>query len=176
MIRKFLVAVDGSDHASKALDLAIELAGAAKATMTVMTVVSDMPLSEGEAQLARTEFKSEVEVAMGAPQFGLGHSMTAAKDRLAEAGPAASLAVREALGQRLVEMGAAEAAGRGVSSVATRVATGDPAGAILMVASEEKPDFIVMGTRGLSNMKGLLVGSISNHVVQHATCSVITVK
>ena len=175
MIKKFLVALDGSDHASKALDLAVELAGSSKAVMTIMNVASDKSLSEGEVQLARTEFKSEVGQALNVPQFIQDPAITTA-DALTQASQGVGLRVRQAIGQRLVETGAAEAKRRGVAKAATRVEIGDPAATILAVAGEEKPDFIVMGTRGLGSMKGLLMGSVSHKVVQLAKCSVITVK
>ncbi len=176
MIRKFLVALDGSDHASKALDLAVELAGSSKAAITVLNVVSDKPLTEGEIQLARTEFKYGVGQALNAPQLIRDHASTTA-DALTEASQGiVGLAVRQAIGQRLVDRGAAEAKSKGVSQVNTLVEAGDPAATILAVAGEEKPDFIVMGTRGLGTMTGLLIGSVSHKVVRLANCSVITVK
>ena len=176
MIKKFLVALDGSDHASKALDLAVELAANCKAAITILNVASDQPLTEGEVQLARAEFRSEVVQALNVPQFIQDPTGTTTADALTQASQSVGLAVRQAIGQRLAEMGAVEAKSKGVSRVNTRVEVGDPAATILAAASEEKPDFIVMGTRGLGSMKGLLMGSVSHKVVQLADCSVITVK
>ncbi len=48
--------------------------------------------------------------------------------------------------------------------------------AILDVAKREKPDLIILGSRGLSGFKGMLLGSVSNKVVQHATCPVLVIK
>ena len=43
-------------------------------------------------------------------------------------------------------------------------------------AAEWKTDLIVMGTRGLSGFKKLLLGSVSSGVLSHATCSVLVVR
>lgn len=53
----------------------------------------------------------------------------------------------------------------------------EPAGkAITDIASIEKCDLIIMGSRGLTNLTGLFVGSVTNRVLQTAPCSVLVVK
>ena len=54
--------------------------------------------------------------------------------------------------------------------------SGGPRDEVLRVAEEEKCDFIVLGSRGLSPMKRVLVGSVSSYVVTHASCNVIVVQ
>ena len=54
--------------------------------------------------------------------------------------------------------------------------SGHPAEQILRVACEEDVDLIVMGSRGLSEWKALLLGSVSAHVIHHAHCSVLIVR
>ena len=53
MIRKIVVAHDGSTQAGKALDLAIDLAKAFDAALLVLHVKSSQPLTEGERRLGR---------------------------------------------------------------------------------------------------------------------------
>ena len=53
---------------------------------------------------------------------------------------------------------------------------GPEAEAILNVAQIREADLIVMGTRGLGSLRGLLLGSVSNKVVQHAPCPVLLVR
>lgn len=53
---------------------------------------------------------------------------------------------------------------------------GHPAEQIIRVAQEEQADLIVMGSRGLSEWKALLLGSVSDHVLHHAHCSVLIVR
>ncbi len=48
--------------------------------------------------------------------------------------------------------------------------------AITEFAANEKIDLIVVGTRGLSGFKKLLIGSVSSGVVTHAPCSVLVVR
>jgi nucleotide-binding universal stress UspA family protein len=49
------------------------------------------------------------------------------------------------------------------------------AGAILAAADELKADAILMGTRGLTRFKSVVLGSVSNAVLQHADRPVIVV-
>ncbi len=53
----------------------------------------------------------------------------------------------------------------------------EPAGeAITEIARIEKCDLIVLGTRGLTNLAGLIVGSVTNRVLQTAPCAVLVVR
>ncbi|WP_177503445.1 universal stress protein [Anaerosinus sp.] len=54
--------------------------------------------------------------------------------------------------------------------------TGSPAVAILEFAEKMDSDLIVIGSRGLGLVKGVLLGSVSQHVVERAKCPVIVVK
>ena len=56
------------------------------------------------------------------------------------------------------------------------VKQGDPAKCILAAIDEESADFVVMGSRGLSDLKGLLMGSVSHKVSHLAPCTCVTVK
>ncbi len=52
-----------------------------------------------------------------------------------------------------------------------------PAGiAIAEAAESEQCDVIVMGSRGLSNLKGLIIGSTTNRVLHLAKCPVFVVN
>ena len=54
--------------------------------------------------------------------------------------------------------------------------TGSPAPVIIDVAEECGIDLIVMGSRGLGLVKGVLLGSVSQYVVENAKCAVMVVK
>jgi nucleotide-binding universal stress UspA family protein len=60
--------------------------------------------------------------------------------------------------------------------VETVVREGYPATVIEDEAVRQNVDLIVIGTRGLSGIKHLLLGSIAERVVQKAPCPVLTVK
>jgi universal stress protein A len=51
-----------------------------------------------------------------------------------------------------------------------------PAQAIIDFADKEHIDLIVVGTHGRSGLSHLLMGSVSESVVRHAKCPVITVR
>ncbi len=57
-----------------------------------------------------------------------------------------------------------------------RLAMGDPATEIVRVANEEQVDMIVMGTHGRSGFSRLLMGSVAELVIRHASCPVLTYK
>ena len=72
---------------------------------------------------------------------------------------------------------AVQAAARdGCTDVQAKAVLGDPAGEILERAAQIGADMIVMGSRGLSDLKGLLVGSVSHKVNHLADCTCITVR
>lgn len=56
------------------------------------------------------------------------------------------------------------------------VVRGDPAEQIIARAKREKADLILLGSRGLSDIRGFLLGSVSHKVVTNAPCSVLVVK
>jgi nucleotide-binding universal stress UspA family protein len=47
---------------------------------------------------------------------------------------------------------------------------------ILKAADEIKADIIVMGTRGLSTLRGAIMGSVSHALIEKANCPVLIVK
>ena len=75
--------------------------------------------------------------------------------------------------------GAVEAfaeAGVRADSVIRRVRPGDTPDQIVKVAQETQCDLIVMGTRGMTEWKSLLLGGVANKVVHHAHCPVLLVR
>jgi nucleotide-binding universal stress UspA family protein len=61
-------------------------------------------------------------------------------------------------------------------AVTQELVEGSAANAILEAAKNHRCDLIVMGARGLSNLQGLLLGSVSHRVIQHTTCPVLIVR
>jgi nucleotide-binding universal stress UspA family protein len=60
--------------------------------------------------------------------------------------------------------------------VRTLVSLGEPAEEIVAIARREGVDLIVMGSRGLTPLRELLLGSVSEKVVRHAHCAVTIVR
>jgi nucleotide-binding universal stress UspA family protein len=71
---------------------------------------------------------------------------------------------------------ALEAVGETPGFVKTEMLEGPPAEAILVVAEARSVDLIVMGTRGLGRLGGLVLGSQSQKVLANAACPVLLVK
>jgi nucleotide-binding universal stress UspA family protein len=69
-----------------------------------------------------------------------------------------------------------EAEGVNVSGQAVSARAGSVAPTIIDAARSFGSDLIVMGTRGLSDFSGLLVGSIAHKVIHHADCPVLVVR
>jgi len=57
-----------------------------------------------------------------------------------------------------------------------RVRPGETPDKIIDVAKAAHADLIVMGTRGMTELKSLLLGGVANKVVHHATCPVLLVR
>ena len=68
--------------------------------------------------------------------------------------------------------------GRGVDAHGEirRVSSGDTPEQIVSVAKQARADLIVMGSRGMTEWKSLLLGGVANKVVHHATCPVLLVR
>lgn len=61
-------------------------------------------------------------------------------------------------------------------SSAVDLVTGDPADEIIRLANIYDADLIVIGSRGLTGMKRIVLFSVSSQVVEEANCSVLVVK
>lgn len=151
MTSKILVAIDGSDHAWRALDLAADFAKARDAAVVVLHVLPYEPLPEALRAFAAAEhLPIEEENARYHYSRTFGDSLT----RSAE--------------QRLRD--------KGLTKVRGQTAEGRPAETILDIAQGEGVDMIVLGSRGLSDAKALFLGSVSHKVANHAPCTCVTVK
>ena len=57
-----------------------------------------------------------------------------------------------------------------------KVGIGDPAQEILAHVAKEQIDLVVIGSRGLGTLKGVLIGSVSQKIAHLAPCPVMIVK
>ncbi len=71
---------------------------------------------------------------------------------------------------------ARKAVGKIPGEIQVELIEGSPAEAIISVARTRKSNVIVMGSRGLSTMAELVLGSTSHKVVSHAPCPVIIMR
>jgi nucleotide-binding universal stress UspA family protein len=148
MIKKILVPVDGSGHASRAIEMAANLASQYDAVIHLIHVVTRTKIPDELIMFARTEGIHE------SPYF---------------------LAL-QTMGNQILEAARAEAQKKGAKNVEASVLEGDPAETIINYAKEKGFDMIVIGSRGLGNFQGLMLGSVSSKVCHAAEQTCVTVR
>ena len=173
MIKTILVPTDGSDHAGKAVALASDIAEKYGAKLVILHVLRRGGLTEEARHMAEVEHLAEP-AAAGGPFAANTPASSAAvlqRSRSEDEGR-----IQSRIGERI--LGAAEMTARdnNVEQIETRMEEGDPVKGILEAAEQAKANLIVMGCRGLSDLKGLLMGSVSHKVSQLAPCTCVTVK
>jgi len=158
MFKTILVPLDGSEHSRRALEVAHRLASADEATLYLLNVPEWPPAKDllGKAVGAREMGVTREKVEQTGRQL-LEHAESA-----------------EESGHGMIEQTKDKL---GISHLHTEniVRMGVPADVILEEAEHFGVDAIVMGSRGLSDLKGLLVGSVSHKVLHTAKCTVVTV-
>ncbi len=176
MMERLLVALDGSAHSDKALELAADLAETYGAELLLTHAMSTAPLSVAEREMAAAEYADELAswtttrttVGSGELEVG-GHELLMHYSDLTHH-------FRETMGKHLLASAKRKLDERKICSVQTLLADGDPAETIIALARDKKVDVIVIGSRGLSDIKGLFLGSVSHKVGHLAECTCITVK
>lgn len=62
----------------------------------------------------------------------------------------------------------------GLQSASTKILIGHAGEALCRFAAESSASAIVMGTRGRGGVRRAMLGSVSDHVVRHAPCAVLS--
>lgn len=140
---KLLIAVDGSDHARRAIEAAARLAKDAPEVETVLLNVREGPPYYGEL-----------------PPFDYESIDRMQKQRQ----------------DVLLESAVGQARMAGLPKPTTRPVIGSPAQEIARAAADWGADMVVMGTRGMNALGGLLLGSVAQRVVHLAAMPVLLVK
>lgn len=169
MFERILVAVDGSAHAEHALDRAAELARRFGAKVRLVFVMTGAPVPAGLRHLIEIEYET--------PASGVGLAPVPEGRFPASIDPSRRDEHEEErrVGLALLDRAKAHLAAAGVEAEPLLEA-GDPAEAILRTAEAGSADLIVLGSRGLGPLKGLLLGSVSAKVSQLAPNSCLLVK
>jgi nucleotide-binding universal stress UspA family protein len=81
----------------------------------------------------------------------------------------------EAEGREIITKADAFMKGQGVD-YECRLVKGVPAEDIVKTAESEKVDLIVVGSRGLTEVRAFLLGSVSDKVSHHTKCPILIVK
>jgi nucleotide-binding universal stress UspA family protein len=150
LIHQILVAVDGSENATKALDFALDLAEKFGANLTILNV-SDSP-ALGTVPQDQTSLSTE--------------SMTMFSKDLTD------------IHQEILRKAVAHAKEIKPNVVLTsKLREGNPALQIVAEAKEASIDLIVVGHRGVGRVKELFgLGGISDKVAHIAPCNVAIVR
>jgi nucleotide-binding universal stress UspA family protein len=143
MTSPVLLCTDGSHHALQALSAGLDLIG--RDHDLVLVTVVDRP----------------EEVSLVSGQVGTDMTVEEYDDQVVRAREAANYAIEEAQSELLL-VGAK-----------VYVLSGHPGEEICQLAAELSARAVVLGSRGRGGLKRLLLGSISDHVVRHAPCSVV---
>jgi nucleotide-binding universal stress UspA family protein len=147
---KILVAIDGSEESIKAAECAIEIAKKDNAQLIAFTVLD----------LSKPRHLSSMFIA--APTYGLREFKEERKEAEQWIDKVSKL-VQQKDNNNIQFKSQIE------ESMSVQ-------GAILNYAENENIDLIVIGTRGRSGFKKMLLGSVAIGVVTYATCPVLVVK
>jgi nucleotide-binding universal stress UspA family protein len=148
MFNKILVPLDGSEHANRALNTALDLAEKYTATLVLVSVFHCpyIPLGDESNLIALEAMESCRERLKAYHGTLLSKALNTAKD------------------------------GNPNLTVSTKLLEGRPAEQIVEIANRVDIDLIVMGSRGLGGFTQLFLGSVSDRVADEAPCPVLIVK
>lgn len=159
MFHKILIALDTSASSRRVFESGLALAKVVGANLTLLHVLS--PEEEGSPNIA----------VMSSPEYYIGLGMSTE-----------ILEMQQQQWEEFVNRGlemlrslAEEATAAGVSAEFSQN-SGSPGRTICEFARDGGFDLIVIGRRGRSGLSELFLGSISNYVLHHASCSVLTVQ
>lgn len=149
-ISKILVAVDGSEESMLAADFAIDMAKRNNAELIALNVIQQMKYLYSPSYVWRPVIPSTINSII--------------KNHEEEAQRWLSV-IREKANDSKIKLR--------TESIVDPMST---VGAIVEYAERENIDLLVIGSRGLTGFKNLLLGSVASGVVTYAHCPVMVVK
>ena len=158
-LNRVLLVIDGSEHSQRAEDYLARFSLPEGVDVRVMHVLPPEPMPD----LVGRSWPVGAEMVMPVPS----PEMEEATKQQAEA--------EQRQGEVLLAQSEAnlDDSGINVESVLVR---GDAATEIINYIKEKNIDLVVVGSRGLSQVAGWLLGSVSRKLVHYAGCSVLIVK
>jgi nucleotide-binding universal stress UspA family protein len=151
---KILVAIDGSDHSMKAAEYAIDIARDNKSQLIALTV-----LDIAKVGYAASSF-------ITSPMYGLNELQRKRKQ------------AQEWLEQvsKMTAQKSTTADNSSIQFTSQIEESMSIAGSIVDYADNHNIDLIVVGSRGISGFRKLLLGSVASRVVTYASCPVLVIK
>jgi nucleotide-binding universal stress UspA family protein len=176
MLRRILVATDGSEGSRKAVELAATLASQSAAEVVVVHVLLAGELARDMERLVAVEPPNPKIRAnpVGAARTAMAAEVLHPLDVYARR--AASSEIVGTLGDKIIEHAEKVLSAGGVKRVKARILDGNPVEQILHAVDEVRPDLVICGARGLSKFQTLLLGSVSNKIAQLCPVTCITVR
>jgi nucleotide-binding universal stress UspA family protein len=154
-LRRVLLVTDGSPHSQRAMDSLGQFPLPAGVDIRVMHVMTPHP---------------QAALLLGSSWSGMGVPPVLYDEDIATAQTLEESKAQDLLAHTVETL---QARGLQATSILVR---GDAATEIMHYVQEQEIDLIVAGSRGLSRVKGWLVGSVSRKLVHYAGCSVMIVK
>jgi len=155
MFKKILVPLDGSEHSLRALEIAVQIAKKFEAKITLIHVYS---VGIRPVVMPEPTTLTPIGVPVMAPTD---------VSKIAEA-------TRKA-GAAILADGEEKVKAEGIE-VETLLKEGHSVQGIVKTAKEGSFDLIVIGARGISKIREIILGSVSDGVVHNASCPVLVVK
>ncbi|MCW4016019.1 MAG: universal stress protein [Candidatus Bathyarchaeota archaeon] len=146
MVKKILVALDGSKASNNALNFALELAGMTSAHIELLTIVPPVFLPSYSIYVLKSDALSECAKELEISFRGV---LSKAQEDVRKRKP--------------------------TLKVSTRFEKGEPSEKIVEVAERNGFDLIIMGSRGSGGRVSAL-GSVSSRVIDKSSCPVLIVK
>lgn len=184
MIKKVLIATDGSEHAKKAVAFGSDIAAKFDAEVLLVHVLLHKEASEELLHFAEVEYGIDVR-RLSKEAFANAAAAAATTYPAAEfpgylestkQDVSTPSRVLNMLGEEILKHSAETAREHGVRIVNKRIVDGNPANQILELVESESVDLVVSGARGLSDLKALAVGSVSHKLIQLSPVPCLTVR
>ncbi len=177
MIKKVLIATDGSSHARKAVAFGSDIAAKYGAEVVLVHILLRAEVPENLRRMAEVEHLAaeggkplaEAFAPVAGGRFPTDFVMPSEKATIPDK-------VLWAIAEQIVNEAETSARKQGAAKVSKRIEDGDPVREILDIVEAEGIDLVVSGSRGLSDLKALLVGSVSHKLTQLSPVTCICVR
>ncbi len=174
MLKKVLIATDGSPNAEKAVALGSDIAAKCGAEVILLHVLLRDHLSDAMRHLAETEYHAG-DMPMSVAISKMPNSRFPLVQMLPKDAASPDQALR-AVAEHVLGKAGSIAEQHGVTKPVKMSVDGRAAARILEIAEETDADMIVLGARGLTNLKSWLLGSVSHRVSNGAPLTCLTVR
>jgi nucleotide-binding universal stress UspA family protein len=148
-IRRILVAYDGSENSDMALEAALDLAEKHSPIITILNILSIEKVLDSWNPFPNL-LKRKVDNKLKEEEIKRNEILSTALEKAKKTHP--------------------------TLKVSTSLMKGDPVERIVEIAEEEDYDLVVMGSRGLSGLKEVVLGSVCDKVADRISASILILK